>query len=372
MKCRICGMEMKLIDIIENCVEGHVYFGEKPYQLPTKKVELYQCAICGHAQIDNLIEDTYYDVYECRDENTTAYYAYTENIYDERLKKLQSLNGGKSLLDIGCGTGDLLSCAQKYYDKCVGVEPSSSEYAVAKERGYKVTNSYFDDSFNMDEKFDAFTCNMVFEHLENPATVLQAANRILNRGGAGLINIPDGEMIIRKGLYHQFLTEHINYYSLCSISKLVQDCGFSIQSIERDSKLLELNVFVCKNNELKNISEIISDHRNMLLSMIKECHNIVLWGAGTKAASYSFLIKGIPVSGIVDSDEKKEGKYVSGINHPVEKVSRERILCSDTIIILASSYNKEILVQIEEMGYTGKIIYFDNETNMPDMKIMNA
>lgn len=179
MLCRICGQKTVQIDTV-TCVKGHAHLGTAPFALPVVDVPLYRCPNCGHAQTPYLLDDAYYDDYDCREtENSLTYYTYTDSIYSQRLEKLQGLNNGKSILDIGCGAGDALLAAQEYYERCVGVEPSLRECQAARKRGLCVINSYFDSTVQFEQPFDAAMCNMVFEHLESPATVLKKAHDVL-------------------------------------------------------------------------------------------------------------------------------------------------------------------------------------------------
>lgn len=361
MKCRICNSLMKKIDKIRS-IKGHVTFSGEPYDMPVCFVDLYVCLKCGHYQIENFIEETFYDEYEFQDENISMYYSQTENIYNKRLEKLWNFNHGESLIDIGCGTGDFMQSAGKYYNKVVGIEPSVKEYSVAIKKGLSVIHAYFDDNLDIKEKFDAVACNMVFEHLENPCDVLKKMNDILNEGGCGLISIPDGEKIVNDGLYHQFLLEHINYFSLSSISKLAHDCGFCVLEVERNSQLLEINVYLRKVRNYMCLSKVMDGHKMALHRAVEGCDRILLWGAGIKAATYSVLLEDIKVDGIVDSDHQKTGKYIAGIKVPIEGVTAEKILGSDVIIIL-SSFVEEIIEKIRAYGYARKVVYFAHADN---------
>ncbi len=55
-------------------------------------------------------------------------------LYNEAKEKMLHLNGGKSLLDFGCGSGDLLFYFAPYYENIVGTDFSSSMLNEAKKR----------------------------------------------------------------------------------------------------------------------------------------------------------------------------------------------------------------------------------------------
>lgn len=367
MKCRICGNEMIIHDTVESCVVGHADVKNVPFMQETCSIDLFLCDNCGHVQIENLICDNYYNDYKGEKDNRSVYYSHSKAIYESRIKELYELNCGKSIIDIGCGTGSFLKCAEKFYEKQVGIEPSEGECKIAIEQGINVINNYFDDKLDIEEKFDAFACNAVLEHLEEPKEILIKAHSILNEGGVGLINIPDGEAIVKRGIYHQFISEHINYFSLISICKLVDECGFEVVKTERNNQLLELCIFVRKTDKNVKIGDRLKEHKDSLRQYLNGCNKIFAWGAGAKSGYYSPLLKDMAIVGVVDSDENKIGKYVSGIDIPVQKAKKETLMMSDAIVILASSYNNEIIAEIKQYGYKGKIIYFDHDENVVRM-----
>lgn len=60
-----------------------------------------------------------------------------------------------------------------------------------------------------------------------------------------------------------------------------------------------------------------------------------------------------------DSDQTKAGKYVAGLHLPVEQATRQACAECDAIIIFATSYNREIIAMLTEIGFTGNILYFE-------------
>ena len=95
--------------------------------------------------------------------------------------------------------------------------------------------------------------------------------------------------------------------------------------------------------------------------LAQSSENIIVWGAGVKAHTYSGLIENIEIAHIVDSSVEKKGKYISGIDIPIELVTQEIVEQSDAVIIFATSYKDEIIQELKcKYSYKGKILYFDN------------
>lgn len=83
-----------------------------------------------------------------------------DNILKLNIKK-------KSLLDLGCGTGNFLKKLEKEFDYCAGIDISPDMIAIAKENCSKsVLEVKSVTDFSFDKKFDLITCNFdMINHL---------------------------------------------------------------------------------------------------------------------------------------------------------------------------------------------------------------
>jgi len=121
----------------------------------------------------------------------------------EAREKLFHLQGGKSLLDFGCGSGDLLVYYTKAFNRIVGVDFSPSMLSKAEERiitsGYidKVTLIQGDETDIWDRVpmvFDQITAGQVVQYLNTSALdnfIRQASLRLADEGRIILFDIID-------------------------------------------------------------------------------------------------------------------------------------------------------------------------------------
>ncbi len=96
------------------------------------------------------------------------------------------------LLDIGCGEGYFLQCAEHYYDT-YGMDVSEYGIEEAKRRANR-TELSVGSIRNMDfskECFDIITCFDVLEHLENPEAAILECRRVLKAGGLFVVRVPN-------------------------------------------------------------------------------------------------------------------------------------------------------------------------------------
>lgn len=115
----------------------------------------------------------------------------------DRLEKVKdivsNLPQGKTLLDIGCGTGSFTSQLKEYAAELYGIEITRDAAAEAKKRG--ITTYQLD----LDEKdlpfgknfFDIVVCGEFIEHLVDPDHLLDEIYRTLKPKGVAIITTPN-------------------------------------------------------------------------------------------------------------------------------------------------------------------------------------
>ena len=90
----------------------------------------------------------------------------------------------KTLLEIGCGAGSLLSVLREAGWEVVGIEPGrkAARFAVEK-RGVRVQNCFWDEARVASNSFDAAVLISTFEHLPDPRAALSKVYHSLKDGG---------------------------------------------------------------------------------------------------------------------------------------------------------------------------------------------
>lgn len=103
---------------------------------------------------------------------------------------------GKTVLDAGCGTGELaVLIAKKSAKRVVGVDYSDSAIAVAcrslGEGGLPNLSFEKRDINDIKEKFDVVVSLGTLEHLDDPFSVLKKLKNLLNPNGSIIITCPN-------------------------------------------------------------------------------------------------------------------------------------------------------------------------------------
>jgi 2-polyprenyl-3-methyl-5-hydroxy-6-metoxy-1,4-benzoquinol methylase len=136
------------------------------------------------------------------------------------------------LLDFGCGWGFFLGAAKELGWDCYGLEPLPVQAAYAR-RTFSVkvvTDTLRDGSFPA-EHFDVVTSFQVFEHLPSPRENLIQLKALLRPRGIALIEVPNIDtwsVRLFRSYHRHFVEDHVNFYSLDTLSKALDSCGFQV------------------------------------------------------------------------------------------------------------------------------------------------
>lgn len=92
----------------------------------------------------------------------------------------------KVLLDVGCGQGEHMELAKKYFGKVYGIDCSEGMIAEMERNGRDTSNVVIGDAQHLpyeDESFDMINCFSVLHHCFNLEQLLSELHRVLKPGG---------------------------------------------------------------------------------------------------------------------------------------------------------------------------------------------
>ncbi|MGB7968655.1 MAG: class I SAM-dependent methyltransferase [Methanobacterium sp.] len=157
---------------------------------------------------------------------------HARSLYESVLNKLDEYTF-TNILDVGCGTGNLLKLISSKYDvQIAGVDLTPKMLNIAKiklgdEADLKVSDS--EELPFEDNKFDMVICTDSFHHYPHPEKVLAEIGRVLENNGMLLIADPTVPAPLRQlvNLYFKLSRSgDVKIYSESDICKLLEETGF--------------------------------------------------------------------------------------------------------------------------------------------------
>ena len=155
-------------------------------------------------------------------------------------QKLKLINGfkteTKTLLDVGCGTGDFLKTAKDNNWIVSGIEPNAEARTIANQ---KTENAVFDiEQLNNFESnsFDVITLWHVLEHLPDLEHQISTFKKLLKPNGRLVVAVPNYKSF-DANYYSQFwaafdVPRHLWHFDQNSISKLFASIDMEIEQIK--------------------------------------------------------------------------------------------------------------------------------------------
>lgn len=136
--------------------------------------------------------------------------------------------GVRSFLEIGCGTGFVLSAISKAFPQA-GMSGSEISAAALEFAAGRIKHAQF---MQMDarrtpfvDEFDAIGIFDVLEHIQDDTVVLENIHKALNPGGVVLITVPQHPSLWSESDVHW---SHVRRYTRREIEEKVRNAGFEI------------------------------------------------------------------------------------------------------------------------------------------------
>lgn len=199
-----------------------------------------KCSKCGQLYAYNFpkaLVETHPEEEELGDESYMRPKLMHLRIFCDILKKAESFaGGGKTLLEVGPGTGELIATAMEMKFNVEAIE-------ISKRQANRLQNLFRTDihcmdflKFETENKYDIVTMGDVIEHVTNPRAALEKAHALLKDSGVLWIATPNFESGFSRILQDNdpMWREpyHISYFSYDILENLLNEVGFEVVDYE--------------------------------------------------------------------------------------------------------------------------------------------
>jgi 2-polyprenyl-3-methyl-5-hydroxy-6-metoxy-1,4-benzoquinol methylase len=215
----------------------------KDYFLSNESFVIQSCKECGfkftNPRPDSNSIISYYDSEKYISHNaknggltTTIYRLARYFSIRNKYAIIKSHSPGKRILDIGCGTAELLNYCQKKRMEVHGVEPNEKAREFAKTKYSLNIVGNLNELKEKGEKFDCICLWHVLEHLPSLTQSLEDISCLLQIEGIIIIAVPNSESWDAKH-YKKFwaaydLPRHLYHFSEKSIIRLLKNHALGI------------------------------------------------------------------------------------------------------------------------------------------------
>lgn len=321
------------------------------------------------------------------------------------LQRLRPLSKGDVVIDIGSNDATTLKAYTAADIIRIGIDPTGKKFREFYTDDIQLIPDFFSaDSYHLiakGKKAKIITSISMFYDLEDPAKFVRDITEVLAPDGIWHFEQSYLPSMLRTTSYDTICHEHIEYYSLSPVVKLLKSCGMKVLDVQMNSinggsfavsachadAPLPINHAVIDwlleqeermgLNTIKPFQEFadrVLQHRHSLLSLIRALNT-----SGKKVFGYGASTKGnvllqfcglgpkeLPC--IAEVNQEKFGKYTPGTNIPIVSEAEAKAKNPDYFLVMPWHFKSNILQREQEyLQKGGKMIF-----PLPEIEIIGG
>ena len=391
-ECRISDSKdlTKVLDLglqpLANSLKKKQFDNEDKYPLT-----LSFCEKSSLLQLNETIKkEILFDSYVWVTSTSSTAKNYSETFFSNIKKNIDLNKENDLIIEIASNDGTFLKPFIKDgFKKVLGVDPAQNISEIANKNNIKTINDYWSKDFADNLQKEHGSAKLVFArnvipHVSKLNSVVSGVESVLDENGVGVFEIHDANIIFNELHYDSVYHEHLCYFTLKSITYLLNKFNLYPFEIKRSpisggsfviyfskkkkpqSKTLELEISKEEKNKINDASSWIEfatkvkKHKEEMTSIISSFSKKKIIGFGSSARSQTFLnFCGFDQNNldlIIDNNPFKQNLYSPGTNIKIVNFQTGIKSKPDAIFILAWNFKDEIIKECKQAGYEGNFI----------------
>lgn len=392
-KCRICSSNnLKMIlDLGEqppaNSFVDQSELNSLEHKFPLR---LFWCEDCYLVQLLDIVNKeylfkNYFYMTSASKPIVEHFQKYAQDIYQEFLQKENS----PFVVEIGSNDGSLLKEFKKLNVQILGIEPATNLSDLANQSNITTKNTFFSSDLSKEiiksRNASIVVANNVIAHVEDLQDLMYGIQILIGNNGVFVFEVPYLVDLIKNLEFDTIYHEHLSYFSILPLLKLVKQFGLEIFDIRKQSVHGgTLRIFVSKKNNFK-INNSINDFinfenelglntntiyhefslnvmnlKNQLKELLKKLkqEKKILFGYGASAKGNVLLnycdIDNEILDFIIDTTPTKQNKFTPGTHIPIFSPEKIKSKGENVIaLLLAWNYEAQILDKEKQFRIDG-------------------
>lgn len=334
-------------------------------------LDVVRCNECELVQLRHSVDrNRLYRHYYYRSGTNESMVAALQNVVVDAVRQV-TLDPGDSVVDIGCNDGTMLRMFPDHVDR-IGFEPARNLWPVAARPGNSnitIVPGFFPDylpSHLRAIRPKIVTAIAMFYDLDDPGAFLDQVKAWLHPEGVFVLQLSYLPMTLQTNNVGDFCHEHVTYWHLYPLTKLLASHGFRPAQISFNQVNGGSVRLVCRHAE-PNRQEIWGDHlpasklsefrarvgrlRDETICLLQEIRwagrTVCGLGASTKGNTllqyYGITPDLLPA--IADRSPEKVGLVTAGSNIPIIGEAEARLQRPDDLFVLPFHFLDSILAR---------------------------
>jgi len=347
-------------------------------------LRLFTCPACLLVQVDEVQkhEALFSSEYVYFSSYSRTWLMHAENYVQLAIGRL-GLNQNSLVMEIASNDGYLLQYVKAHDIPCIGVEPTASTAAIARERGIESLERFFGQNFAHEfiaerRQADLVIGNNVLAHVPDINDFVAGLATVLTQQGVVTVEFPHLLQLIEQRQFDTVYHEHFSYFSFHTAQHIFAAHDLRVWDVEElPTHGGSLRLWACRNDaahvQTATVAallakELAAGMRNIdyyrgfqpLADMIKNNFLTFLLDsklAGKQVVGYGAAAKGNTllnyagvkpdlITYVVDASPHKQGRYLPGSHIPVVSEAHIRKSRPDFVVIFPWNLRQEITEQL--------------------------
>ena len=388
-ECRICfSREFKeILNLGNQPPANSIYKENNPHPNPVP-LRLMFCHKCHTVQLGETVDPSYlFDKYVWVTGTSKVAKEHSELFFNEIINKTKKKN--PFVIEIASNDGTFLKVFKENNCKILGVDPAKNRAKTATSMGIPTLPLFFSKEVAIDLVKthgypDVVFARNVIPHVKKIHSVIEGISKLINKEGIGAIEFHDAKIILQELHYDSIYHEHLFYFSLKTISYLLNIYKLNVFDIavspisggswivyfskeikEKSASLKD----ALKNEQKLGVNDYVSwrhfgqraiKHSKNLSQIVNKYNQIIAYGASARSATLLNFCKinNKQVNYIIDKNIMKQGLIAPGSNIRIVSLTdaQKNFDNIDVLLLLAWNFENEIVDEIKLLGFKGKII----------------
>jgi SAM-dependent methyltransferase len=388
MKCRHCqaAVTLQFIDL-ETSPPSNSYITAAALNGPEKwyPLRVNVCTRCWLVQTED---------YAHFSEMFSSDYAYFSSFSSSWLKHADEyvgkmvqrfgLDARSHVIEVASNDGYLLQYVKQRAIPCLGIEPTASTAAAAREKGIDVMEEFFgvalaDRLVSEGRSADLTAANNVLAHVPDINDFVAGFARVLKPDGVSTFEFPHLARLVEQCQFDTIYHEHFSYLSLTSVNAIFARNGLQVFDVEElpthggslrvfaqraDTGRRETTAALASLLERELAAGVASaayyagfqerantikdDLMEFLIRAKREGKRVGAYGAAAKGntlLNYAGVRSNL-LPWVVDRNPAKQNKYLPGCRIPIVDEGHLRQRRPDYVVILPWNLREEVMSQL--------------------------
>lgn len=323
--------------------------------------------------------------------------------YVDMIEGRFSLSSSSMAVEVAANDGYLLQYVKAKGLRCLGIEPTASTAAAARNKGIEIVEDFFgvrlaSELVGNGLSADLMTANNVLAHVPDINDFVAGFATLLKPLGVATFEFPHLLDLVRNTQFDTIYHEHFSYLSLTATERIFRVNGLHVFDVEKltthggslrvfaqrsdsgqhptadaVSKLLTIEVAagITSAGFYEGFQAGAEKAKNDFLAFLTDAYRrgkrVAAYGAAAKGNTLMNFAGVRPdlISFVVDRNPAKQGKFMPGSRIPIVSEARLKEEEPDFVVILPWNLGEELTAQLSYVRDWGGVLC----TAIPEMRV---